>query len=97
MDTKSLSSRQVRWAQKLYHYHFQINYCPGKANKAADALSQYLQQSLEEEKIFYAKNVKILYRLQSLLTNASLLGLILSEPSLSPLHQIVVCGTHVFL
>ena len=27
MDTKSLSSRQVRWAQKLFRYHFQINYC----------------------------------------------------------------------
>ena len=27
MDTKSLSSRQVRWAQKLSCYHFRINYC----------------------------------------------------------------------
>ena len=26
MDTKSLSSRQVRWAQKLSCYHFQIDY-----------------------------------------------------------------------
>ena len=26
MDTKSLSSRQVRWAQELSHYHFQIDY-----------------------------------------------------------------------
>ena len=25
MDTKSLSSKQVRWAQKLFRYHFQIN------------------------------------------------------------------------
>ena len=27
MDTKSLSSRQVRWAQELSQYHFQIYYC----------------------------------------------------------------------
>ena len=39
METKSLSSRQVRWAQKLSCYHFQIDYRQGKANGAADALS----------------------------------------------------------
>ena len=39
MDTKSLSSRQVRWAQELSRYHFRIDYCQGKANGAADALS----------------------------------------------------------
>ena len=43
MVTKSLSSRQVCWAQKLSGYHFQIDYYQGKANKAADALSQYSQ------------------------------------------------------
>ena len=43
METKSLSSRQVRWAQELSRYHFQIDYCQGKANEAADALSQYPQ------------------------------------------------------
>ncbi len=26
MDTKSLSSRQVRWAQELIRYHFCIDY-----------------------------------------------------------------------
>ena len=31
MDTKSLSSRQVRWAQELSQYHFRIDYCYGKA------------------------------------------------------------------
>ena len=39
MDTKSLSFRQVRWAQELSRYHFQIDYCQSKVNKAADALS----------------------------------------------------------
>ena len=43
METKSLKSKQVCWAQKLSCYHFQINYRRGKANGAADALSQYLQ------------------------------------------------------
>ena len=27
IDTKSLSSRQVRWAQELSRYYFRINYC----------------------------------------------------------------------
>ncbi len=27
IDTKSLSSRQIRWAQELSQYHFQIDYC----------------------------------------------------------------------
>ena len=43
MDMKSLSSKQVRWAQKLSCYYFQIEYCQDKANKAVDALSWYLQ------------------------------------------------------
>ena len=96
MDMKSLSSRQVYWAQKFSRYHFQINYCQGKANKAADALSWYLQQSAEEEDTLRAENVKILHRLQSLLTNASFSGLTLSESNLSPLHHVLVYGTHVF-
>ena len=41
MDTKSQSSRQVRWAQELSRYHFQIDYCQGKANAAADALLRF--------------------------------------------------------
>ena len=39
MDTKSLSSKQVQWVQKLSRYHIQINYCQNKANGAADTLS----------------------------------------------------------
>ena len=41
LDTKSLSSRQVRWAQELCQYHFRMDYCQGKANGAADALSRF--------------------------------------------------------
>ena len=63
MDTKSLSSRQVRWAQELSRYHFRNNYRQGKANGAANALSQYPQRSAEEEDTLHSKNVKILHRL----------------------------------
>ena len=52
MDTKSWSSKQVRWAQEFSCYHFQIDYRQGKVNEAADVLSQYPQQSAEEEETF---------------------------------------------
>ena len=42
MDIKNLSSKQVRWAQKLSQYYFQIDYYQDKANVAADALSRFL-------------------------------------------------------
>ncbi len=99
MDTKSLSSRQVRWAQELSRYHFRIDYRQGKANAAADALSRFLQRSQVEEKTLRAENSQILHRLQSSLTNASLAGLSLSghtrETNLSPLHQVLICRTYV--
>ena len=71
MDTESLSSRQVRWAQELSCYHFQIDYYQGKANRVNDALSQYPQQSTKEEETLCAENVKILHRLQSSLARVS--------------------------
>ena len=95
MDTKNLSSRQVRWAQELSRYHFRINYRQGKANEAADALSRFPQRSLKEEEKFQAKNTQILHRLQFSLTKASLSGLNTSA-ELSPLHQVLICGTYVF-
>ena len=49
MDTKSLSFCQVSWAQELFCYYFWINYCQGKINGAADALSRFLQTSLDEK------------------------------------------------
>ena len=92
MDTKSVSSRQVRWAQKLFHYHFQIDYYQGKANGAANALFQYSQQSAKEEEVLCTENVKILHRLQSSL--AKVFGL--STSRLFFLHQILICETTVF-
>ena len=92
IETKSMSSRQVRWAQELSCYQFQIDYHQGKANGAADTLSRYPQQSAEEEETLCSENVKILHCLQSSLAKVS--GLLTSR--LSPLHQILICGTTVF-
>ena len=94
MNTKSLSSRQICWAQKLSHYHFQIDYHQGKANGATDALSRYPQWSAEEEETLQDKNVKILHRLQSSLTNASFSS-VSTSVKLSSLHQVFIYGTYV--
>lgn len=42
MDTKSLNSRQVRWAHELFEYYFRIDCRQGKANGAEDALFRFL-------------------------------------------------------
>ncbi len=75
MDTKSLSSRQVRWAQEFFWYHFRIDYRQGKANGAADDLFRFPQKSQTKEDKLRAENTRIVHKLQSSLTNASLLGL----------------------
>ena len=56
IDMKSLSSRQVRWAQKLSHYYFRINYHQGKANGAAEALSCFSQMNQAEEDELQTEN-----------------------------------------
>ena len=61
MDIKSLSFCQVRSALKLSCYHFWINYCQGKGNGAADALSYFLQQDDDEKANFWAENIQILH------------------------------------
>ena len=61
MDTKSLSSRQVRWAQELFWYYFWIDYYQDKANAAADALSRFLQRSQDEEDELQAGNSQIFH------------------------------------
>lgn len=43
MSTKTLNSRQARWAEFLSEYNFVIKYHPGKSNAAADALSRRQQ------------------------------------------------------
>ena len=42
IDTKSLNSRQVCWAQELFWYHFQIDYCQDKANTTTDVVLKFL-------------------------------------------------------
>ena len=91
MDTKSLSSKQVRWAQKLSQYYFQIDYSQGKANAAADTLLKFPQRSQDEEEELRAENDRIFYCLQNSLISASLVSF--SAPS--HLHQVLICGTHV--
>ncbi len=90
MDTKSLSSYQVCWAQKLSRYHFRIDYRQGKANAAADALSRFPQKSQAEEETLRDENSQILHRLQTSLTRVNIAGLSLlglaSAADLSPLY-----------
>ena len=95
MDTKSLSFRQVRWAQELSRYHFRIDYHQSKANGAADALFCFSLRNPKEKEKLRAENTQILHRLQTSLTNASLSGLSLSELNPAALHQVLICGTHV--
>ena len=45
IDIKSLSSKQVCWAQKLSSYYFQIDYYQNKVNIVVDALSCFSQRS----------------------------------------------------
>ena len=94
INTKSLSSCQVRWAQELFHYHFHINYRQGKANRAADALSRYPQQSQGNEEILQAENTRILQRLQFLLTNACVSSTFLTH--VVSLKYVIICETHIF-
>ena len=91
MDTKSLNSKQVRWAQKLSWYHFRIVYCQGKANAAVDALSRFPQRSQDKKEELRAENGWIFYWLQNSLTSTNLTSL----SALSYLHQVLICGTYV--
>ena len=93
MDTKCLSSRQVRWAKKLFRYYFWIDYRQGKANEAANALSYFFQRNKDKEEKLQTENIQILHCLQSSFTSTTLSDLSTSS-SLSPLHQILICGTH---
>ena len=52
-----------------------MDYYQGKANRALDTFSQFLQKSNDKEKKFQAENSQIFYGLQFSLTNASLSGL----------------------
>ncbi len=99
MDTKSLSCHHVYWVQKLSQYHFRIDYCPEKANTTADTLFCFLQRSQAKEKTLKDKNSQILHCLQISLIRAMIAELNLSSlalvTDLLPLHQVLICRTHV--
>ena len=61
MDTKSPSFRQICWAWELLQYHFQIDYCQGKVNTAADTLSRFSKKSQDKKDEFPAENGQILH------------------------------------
>ena len=97
INTKSLSSRQVCWAQELSRYHFWIDYYQGKTKGTVDALSHFPRRSYDEEEKFRVGNTQILHYLQTSLTNASLSGLSLkSMINFLSLYQVLICGIHVF-
>ena len=95
MDIKILNSKQVRWAQELSRYHFRIDYCQGKGNRAADALSCFSQTSDNKKEKFQADNSQILHWLQFSLINASLSSFCITSSNPSPLHQALIYATHV--
>ena len=43
LTIKELNRRQVRWAETLVEYHFEIEYTKGSNNTQADTLSQKLK------------------------------------------------------
>ena len=95
MNMKSLSSRQVCWAQELSRHYFWIDYRQDKTNTVADTLSRFPQRSQDEENKLRAENGQILYCLQNSLTNASLAGLSFLFFLPLHLHQVLIYGTYV--
>lgn len=56
MTTRRLSERQVRWAQFLSRFNFELSYRPGRQNTVADALSrrdQDLPKDVKDERFTY--------------------------------------------
>ena len=72
--TKKLNRRQVRWAELLASYNFQIHYRKGSENGQADALSQRLDLTTEEtqERSLFTEKRKTL---------------VLDKPEVATLHQ----------
>ncbi len=82
MDTKSFSSCQVNWAQKLSQYYLQIDYHQEKGNAATNILSHFPQRGQAEEETLRDENSQIFYHLQTSLTRANIAGLSLSSLAL---------------
>ena len=58
MDTKNLSFRQVRWAQKLSKYYFRINYCQSKPIELQTPYLAFPRGALIKKKSFKPKILK---------------------------------------
>lgn len=61
INIQNRSLRQVCWAQKLWKYHWCIDYPQGKANTTADVLSKYPKRNTKKKNTLRSKNAKILY------------------------------------
>ena len=59
-------------------------------------MSRFPQRNQAKEDELQTENTRILHKLQSSLTNASLSGFNTSA-ELLPLHRVLICGTHVLL
>ena len=70
MTTKSLTSRQVRWAEILREYDFKIMYRSGKQNTKADMLSCRLHNKEVQSELMRDN------RFRTLLTPERLVGLL---------------------
>ena len=72
--TKKLNRQQVRWAELLASYNFQIHYWKGSENGRADALSQrsdLTTKETQERSLFTGKEKT----------------LVLDKPEVATLHQ----------
>jgi hypothetical protein len=49
LTTKELNRRQVRWAEMLAEYHFEIQHTKGTENARADALSRKAELQNDEK------------------------------------------------
>ena len=67
MNTKNLSSRQVHWAQELSRYHFQIDYCQGKANEPQMHCLVFFRETRIKKKSFGLRTLE--FSLFAVLTN----------------------------
>ena len=66
---------------------------PRQGKCGCNALFCFLWRNEDEKEKLLAENTWIFHCLQFSLTNATLLGLFILA-SLSPLHQVLICGTH---
>lgn len=89
IDTKCMTFRQVWWIQMLSQYYFQIYYWQNKANKAANAILQFLQRNKIKDNVLRDNNTQILYHLQALLINGCLSNL-RTKTDHSTLHKVKI-------